>query len=153
MRLMFELWKLKYQRRKISGLFDKAIDECKADKTKNKDDLESLYIEESHEVGLVDDALNELVSDRLVDEAREFDVETPRINDDDGIWQKDWQRQRHFLSAKGRRILRTLIDEEKARRFEVKTRWVTKIILPVVASLVGILGAIAGLVAVIRRSR
>jgi hypothetical protein len=39
-------------------------------------------------------------------------------------------------------------NQEKARRFEVKTLWVTKIILPLAGVLVGIIGALTGLVAV-----
>ena len=56
----------------------------------------------------------------------------------------------HWLSAQGRGHVRKLIDEEKARRFEAKTRWVTKFIVPLLAPLVGIIGALTGLIAVLR---
>jgi hypothetical protein len=57
------------------------------------------------------------------------------------MWTSDPEIRRWF-SAKGRTNLRKLIDEEKARRFEVKTLWVTKFWLPLLAALVGIIGAL-----------
>jgi len=41
-----------------------------------------------------------------------------------------------------------LVDDEKARRLKGRTRWVTTLILPLLAGLVGIIGALTGLIAV-----
>jgi hypothetical protein len=147
---MFDLWKLKYERRKTVRFYDKIVATAKGDKTRSKEDLESLYAEEAYFIGEVDNALNAFVSDRLIEEAREFDVETPKISDASALWEKDWTRQRYFLSATGRSTIRKLIDEEKARRFEVTTRWV-KLLTPVIAACAGLIGVITGLVAVLRR--
>lgn len=98
-----------------------------------------------------DDGINAFDSDQLLEEAREYDVEVPQITPDfleDSIF-----GNRKFLSMKGRSRVRRLIDEEKARRFDVKTRWVTKLILPILVALIGIIGAITGLVAVLRHTR
>ena len=147
---MFERWKLKRERRNVIALYEKAIADCKADKNKDKDDLECLYVEMDREVGMADDALNAFESDRLFDEARKLDVETPAINDADGLWQEDYYTHRRFLNAKGRSNVRRLIDAEKLRRFEVSTLWVAKVILPLLGLIIGILGALTGLLAVLR---
>jgi hypothetical protein len=148
---MFDLCKLQRQRRRTVNFYDLAVADCKADKNKNEASLRSLYAEASHEIEMVDNSLNAIESDRLVNEAREFDVETPAISDEDGLWEKDWYRGRHFLSAKGRRAIRTLVDEEKARRFEVKTRWVTKLILPLIIAFGALIGAATGFVLALKR--
>jgi len=49
--------------------------------------------------------------------------------------------------------LRKLVDAEKARRFEIKTLWVTKFWLPLLAALVGIIGALTGLAAVLQHKK
>jgi hypothetical protein len=145
---MFDLWKLKHQRRKTVKFYDKAIAAIKAENDNN--DPGSISTEAGHEIGLIDAALNAIVSDRLVSEAREFDVETPKISEESGLWEKDWYRQRYFLSATGRSTVRKLIDEEKARRFEVTTRWV-KLLIPAIAAFAGLIGVITGLVAVLHK--
>ena len=101
-----------------------------------------------HELRTLDDEINAMASDNLWDNARAFDVEIPM---DAEFWDRDDNRDRGFLNAKGRTAIRKLIDEEKTRRFEVKTRWVTKIILPLAGVLVGIIGALIGLVAALHK--
>ncbi len=58
-----------------------------------------------------------------------------------------------MFTPRARSHLRKMIDEEKARRFEVKTLWVTKLILPLLAALIGIIGALTGLVAVLHHQK
>ncbi len=80
---------------------------------------------------------------KIASEAFTYDVpipEGPAFRNPSG---KHWD-----LTKEGRVALRKLITEEKKLRFEDDTRWVTGIVLPVLASLVGIIGAITGLVAV-----
>jgi hypothetical protein len=87
----------------------------------------------------------------LVREASEMDIEPPPDTPALEYWSTDNYYGDKLLSPKGRLFLRQAIDAENARRFEIKTMYVTKIILPIVASLVGIIGAITGLVAVITK--
>jgi len=54
------------------------------------------------------------------------------------------------LTAKGRTYLRKLIDEEKARRFELRVRWV-KLLMPIIAALAGLVGALTGLVLALKK--
>lgn len=78
-------------------------------------------------------------------DAQEFWYEKPLIDRSDSSRNSVPVR---YLTRAGRLHARKLIDAEKTRRFEAATFWVTKFWLPLLASLVGILGAITGLVAV-----
>jgi hypothetical protein len=86
-----------------------------------------------------------LRSDSLLHKCASLDIEPP-----DRMNQEYWASDPGVLSPKGRLYVRQFFDAEKARRFEVKTLWVTKIILPLAAILVGIIGALTGLFAVLR---
>ncbi len=144
----FELWKLKRSRRKTIESYDKAIAECKADKTKNKDDLEMLYTEQGAEIQVADDALDTYVSDILVEEARELDIETPDY-DDKTFWTRNLYGNRILLNAKGRAAVRHLIYEEKTRKFD-QMRW-AKMALPIITALAGLAGVITGLVVALKK--
>jgi len=85
--------------------------------------------------------------------ARKLEVDISQTSFPDYWEDDDGDHPRYSLSTKGRFNARKLIDEEKARRFEVKTLWVTKLIVPLLAALVGILGALTGLVAVLRHTK
>jgi hypothetical protein len=89
----------------------------------------------------------------LLTEADDLDLELPPRSDSK-IWQPDVNGEPiTLLTIRGRAQVRTLIDAEKARRFEVKTLWVTKFWLPLLAALVGVIGALTGLVAVLGHKR
>jgi len=80
-----------------------------------------------------------------------LDVETPLPNE-----QQMWYQfggGSLILSFRGRAQVRKLVDEEKARRFEIKTLWVMKVILPLIASLIGIIGALTGMIAVMQHKK
>jgi hypothetical protein len=83
-------------------------------------------------------------------EAWRFDVEVPPATDTEMWTTHEEMGDQPFLTPKGRLHLRKLIDGEKARRFEITTLWV-KLLLPVIVALAGLLGTIAGLVAVLHR--
>jgi hypothetical protein len=96
-------------------------------------------------------ALEKRRSMRLHVEASKLDIDVPP-RDDREIWDEEGLNET-YLTLKGRNHLRKLIDAEKARRFEVKTIWVTKFWLPLLAALVGIIGALTGLVAVLQHKK
>jgi len=56
-----------------------------------------------------------------------------------------------ILSAQIRADLRRRIDEETTRRREVHAWWWKTIILPAMTALIGVLGALTGLVALVRK--
>ena len=58
-----------------------------------------------------------------------------------------------LLTSHGRAKVRSLVDAERSRRFEAKTLWLTKFWLPLLAALVGIIGALTGFVAVLQHKK
>jgi hypothetical protein len=79
--------------------------------------------------------------------AHNYDIDLP--DDGDGtMW--DRSPEGSTLTAKGRTYLRKLIDEEKARRFELRVRWV-KLLMPIIAALAGLVGALTGLVLALKK--
>ena len=147
---MLDLWKLRQSRRKIVRAFERdrrGLNKKKASTAEH----EELSRDEWANLQMEDDGINAFVSDQLWEEAREYDVEVPQNTPN--LWEDSIFGNRKFLNTRGRSTVRRLIDEEKARRFDVKTRWVTKLILPILAALIGIIGAITGLVAVLRHTR
>jgi len=69
------------------------------------------------------------------------------------MWIGEEHSNRIWFSPKGRATVRKSIDEEKARRFDSKTRCVMKLIVSLRAALIGIIGADTGLIAVIQHKK
>jgi hypothetical protein len=144
--MMSYLDNLKYERKRISLEYQRKIWEA----TKPTDAIALIEVR-NRELELRDEEIEFEMSSRILLEAKELDVDIPDPNDG-----KLWIPSRYeipYLTSTGRAGLRKLIDEEKARRFEVKTRWVTKFILPLVAALIGIIGALTGLVAILQHKK
>jgi|SRR5580704_9697534 hypothetical protein len=91
------------------------------------------------------------LSDRILSEAARLDIDVPPPANLE-YWDVELGGSK-FLNVSGRFYLRTLIDQEKARRFEVKTLWVTKFWIPLLAAGIGIIGALTGLVAVLQHKK
>jgi hypothetical protein len=90
----------------------------------------------------------------LLAQIDELDLEQPPTSDSK-IWMTDDVNGERviLLTHHGRALARRAVDAERARRFEVKTLWVTKFWLPLLAALVGIIGALTGLVAVLQHKK
>ena len=101
----------------------------------------------------IDFQIDSFRSNELVRQALELDIEVPF--DDPKCWRERefFGVKFHMLTPHGRSVLRPKIDAEKARRFEVKTLLVAKFWLPLLAAVVGILGALTGLVAVLQHKK
>lgn len=110
--------------------------------------LEEFGADEYYTVRDAGQFLDYVVGSDLVDEARKLDVEVPAVSLAD-LWVYHEDGEFSWLTPKGRAHVRKLIDEEKTRRFEAKTLWVTRFWLPLLAALVGIVGALTGLIAVL----
>jgi hypothetical protein len=145
---MFEIWQLKRRRAALQKSFQEDREKLKEGKAPQEKFYE-LDSQEYFEVREVEVELDMEQSKQLFDEARALDVDTPKPSDGE-MWISDDHAGRIWLTARGRASVRKAIDEETARRFEVKTRWVTKLILPLLAALIGIIGSIIGLVAVLQ---
>jgi hypothetical protein len=158
---MFTMWRLRRARAKVERKYARQVEELQK-KNAPETDITLVRVKELLEARIYTQQIALELTFRLQAEAERFDVEVPPIAVQDeegnfGMWQlvQDSEKVgvdegRIFLSSKGRAHLRRLIEDEKGRRFEVKTRWVTRVILPIIGALVGIIGAITGLVAVMR---
>jgi hypothetical protein len=146
---MFEIWRLHRQRRGIIAKAEK--DRTRAEES--NDHALALQIAADCYIACkrIDDRVDWVLDQAIRQEAQEFDIAMPPVTQLE-MWQRD-EDQSLYLSSQGRFYLRKLIDQEKARRFEVNTLWVTKIILPLAGILVGIIGALTGLVAVLLHNK
>jgi len=142
---MLDLWRLKRERRKVIHEYERDLRNLKLKKAP-PEDFEGLRHQEYLDLQSEDDGINRFLSDQLWEEAREYDVAIPTGA---GVWEDSIFGDRKYLNMATRAKLRRLIDEEKSRRFEVKTLWVTRLILPILGGLVGVIGALTGLVAVL----
>lgn len=143
---MFDLWRLRRRRRKVIRYYDNIRRKLQKDPKTKAADLEELDTTASGELDDQEDSINAFLSDEIWEDARKYDIEIPRGHEH---WQESLFGNRSYLNMATRAQLRRLIDEEKARRFEAKTLWVTKFWVPLLAALVGIIGALTGLVAVL----
>jgi hypothetical protein len=148
---MFEVWNRTRELRRTQRAFAKDYRKLVKRKAPSED-FQQLDANEYFEVRQAEKALDWAVGNRLHREARSLDVEVPPTNDME-MWFHDEENPRIWFTPKGRAHVRKLIDEEKGRRFEVKTRWVTKFILPFLTALIGIIGALTGLVAVLQHKK
>jgi len=148
---MFEMWKLKRRLRKIGRTKQKETKKLK----KRKADSYAFQQLEWDEQEAIKDAENFFdykEGQRLRQQAVALDVEIPPTTDLT-MWVDDTgESGLMWFTSRGRAHVRKLVDEEKARRFEVRTLWVTKIILPLAGLIIGIIGAITGLIAVSRKA-
>ena len=146
---MFDLWRLKRGRRNVVRAYQRDLRKLKKNKKATSGDFEYHRHSQYEDLRAEDDAINAFLSDQLWEEAREYDIEIPT---DEGTWEDSIFGDRRYLTMATRSKLRRLIDEEKSRRFEVKMLWVSKLILPILGGLVGVIGAVTGLVAVLRHT-
>jgi hypothetical protein len=150
---MLRLWKLKRQRARI----DKSHEEKMAAlRSKEKLGPYELSEEEYDYYGRrkdIDGAIEYTLSQILIDKANALDVPKPPYTMTE-LWDRDEQdgEVALWLNVNGRAHLRKLIAEHKARTFESNTLWITKFWLPLLAALVGIIGALTGLFAVIHKT-
>lgn len=153
MRAMFRLWRLKWDRYWENARYEKQLRPLHSRHPQNRQEIAEVEHSHLNQLNYIDTDIEILLSDSVIQEARRLDVEIPRQRgevDEDPNWEQSNFFGRVYLSTKGRSDLRRRVDEVKMRRFEVKTLWVTKFWLPLLAALVGIIGALTGLFAVLR---
>jgi hypothetical protein len=146
---MFDSWRLKYQRWRVQAAYNRD-EQALIRRKASQAEFAELNASEYFNIRLFDEEIDRLNALRLWRQGNALDLEMPDL-DQKEMWTSSEDGRYTFLSIKGRSCVRHLIDVEKARRFEVKTMWVTRIVLPIIASLVGIIGAVTGLVAVLHR--
>ena len=151
---MLRIWKLKRWRTRIDKTHEKKMAALRSKKKLGPYELVEEEYEYQDRRKDIDGAIEYALSQVLVDEANALDVPKPSYMEKD-LWDQDEQdgEVAIWLNVNGRAHLRKLIDERKARNFESRTLWVTKFWLPLLAALVGIIGALTGLFAVLHRNQ
>jgi hypothetical protein len=146
---VFRLWRLKWRRYRNQRYFDKKFKELKKNNASNNE-VGALDADQHFTMQDFEEGIDHVIGSKLLDEARLLDVDIP-TRSDESVWYHSEDGTLAILTPKGRSTVRKAIDEERARRFEVRTLWVTKIVLPLAGVVVGIIGALIGLVAALKK--
>ena len=139
---MFELIKYRWKLRKLekeSNRIDMNFEKNKKGLSAN--DLEFLRAEVSSEIWPVFEEINQLKSRRFCQIANRLMVPLPNQKDKE-LWEEQSYTRIRVLTSKGIWELKKLIRQEKRERREGFVVWL--------AALVGIIGAITGLAAVLK---
>ena len=146
---MFDVWRLRRERRKlVAGADRDAAAALKADELQRSYQIAAdCYLACQR----IDDRIARFLDLEIRQDTQELDIALTSIEEKE-MWHHDPDGG-VFLTSRGRLHLRKLVDAEKARRFEIKTLWVTKFWLPLLAALVGIIGALTGLAAVLQHKK
>jgi hypothetical protein len=146
---MFELWYARRQERQIFKRYRRGIRRFPV----GSSEQEQFTTDFANNIGRAEAWTGFIWHRKLSQEAKRYDLELP-------LGEGDWTEGEvlkntpaRYLSPTGRLTLRRLIDAEKARRFEVRTLWVTKFWLPLLTALVGLIGAATGFIAVWRHGK
>ena len=119
---------------------------AEAEKTKTPDKIQDLYGEWSLDSALIEEELRQLETRRLVNRAHRLLLPVPEIpvgKTEDDNWIRGTHLRVWYLKPEGFSRMRALIRAETKERREAFVTWATLII--------GIIGALIGLVAVCRR--
>jgi hypothetical protein len=126
--------------------------EHEALKQQYADNPEKLAEVDNEMIGKVRETISEwerFKSISMIAEAWKFNIDLPSIEEKEAWLGLDGAFGLPFLSNKGKLMMRRAIDEEKTRRREVAAWWWKTVIIPILATLTGVIGALTGLVAVL----
>lgn len=135
--------KLNKQRNKIDKPYKKQYDEAKKEKDEEKkEEIASLAI---YELGEIDDEILFLEQRYLRSIATKYLIQLPPVIEEEkgGLWERSQYNGNYRLTNEGIRQLRSEIRKERKERTDLLTRWIS--------ILIGLIGAITGLVAVINK--
>lgn len=143
---MFEKWKYRAklaklfrQKEKLRSAYDEKIRQAEKD-GKPSDDIEVLKLDSYHGSIMIDEEIAILATDNLIRKVRRHFVPIPSRKTD-GMWEQCIASNRYVLTDQGISKLRSALRKELNERYEI--------ILKFSALLIGIIGALTGLVAVI----
>ncbi|MBI5453613.1 MAG: hypothetical protein HY956_03195 [Deltaproteobacteria bacterium] len=135
------LYKLTRERDKEDKRVSKLVNE--AERKGGRAAGEQEWAAERFEFSRIDDEISYLNGRFLINKAERMSIPTPPITDKDDLWESSNYTGRWFLTTKGIAKVRQLIRQEQKVRLEIASHWAGIII--------GIIGAITGLIAVIMK--
>ena len=138
-----KLRKAQRARTKLQKKFDPLI--SAAEKKEDKSDAEFLIQEFLQERSLLDNRIKSIETARLQEKAEKYGIPTPSLSDQES-WDKGYTHSglRVFLKANARLALLSDIRKERRARWEDRTAWINRLIIPIIA----LLGAATAFVAV-----
>lgn len=141
-------WNLRQFKRKRQAIrkdFARKSQRLAQDKTKNPYGYAELQADEYFEDKMLEEAVEGFLSNRLLEQAYDYDVEVPSPSKNKEWWQYTDDGEHCYLNAAGRAAMRDLIHKEQERNSEDWKRW-AQILAPVIGALAALFGAATGLV-------
>ena len=135
----WKLSKLHRLKSKTVGTYKRLQEKARKEK-KPREDIQSLISEEIFEVDMIDDEIEKLESRYLIESARQLVLPIPDFDMDSDTWKESKITRRVRLSKKAMVDMRSLVRKERKERREGIMLWL--------AALIGIIGALSGLLAV-----
>ena len=139
--ILDSLWEEQRERTKLKKTFDRLISQAR--KEKNQEEADSLISEFITERDQINDIINGLETTRIQEEAERLGIPIPPFLDAES-WEQGFNPNIFLLSSKARLQLCGEIRKERRRRWEDRTLWISRILLPLLA----LIGAMRGLVSV-----
>jgi hypothetical protein len=136
-----KLFKYSRESEQIRKSYLKDLDVAK--KKGDREEIQSLLSALQYEQSEPEDKIKLLKTHYLISIADKLSLPTPPITEKDERWEKGDFLDRYVLTNKGITELRGLIRQENKEKHEIILRWIPIII--------GLIGAITGLVAVLKK--
>ena len=141
----WNLRKFKRKRRTIRENYAKKSQQLAQSKAKGPYDEAELQADEYFEGKLMDEAVGSFLSNRLIEQAFDYDVEVPSPSERKELWQYTDDGEHCYLNAAGRAFARDLIHKEQERNTDDWKRW-AQILAPVIGALAALFGAATGFI-------
>jgi hypothetical protein len=151
-----KLWRLERLLARVKRAHNREIKRLKRMKTtgelKTTEELEIATQDAMWENDTLLDEIESIKGFRLIDRANRLGLPTPRFRptddeaDEGGTWERGYTGT-YYPSRAAQADLRSRIRQEEKERREVIAFWIKDILVPVLSSAVGILGATIGVIA------
>ena len=142
LRYRMALRRLSKRKRNIRAAFKKQLTSARA-AGKSTDDLRALESDAWFEEGMVDEEIAWLITDFLLSKADKHFIATPSRNEE-GMWEQCSKISERFVLTKaGISAIRSGIRAERKER--------SYFVFPIIAAVTGLIGAIIGLITVLKK--
>jgi hypothetical protein len=135
---------LNRQRNKEYAVISRLAEEAR--KTGGERKAQEVWESEGFDLKMISDEIDNLLSRYLISKASRRFLPIPSLSEKEGKWERSQFTGKYQLTDEGMRELRGMIRKDTKERMEILSYWSQWVGL-----LIGIIGAITGLVAVINR--
>lgn len=140
----FTIWRLRRRRRKLASKFSKLLE-----RAKNGNECQELLTEASDAQNELDDQLLHLQTQRLIHKAQDLGIPYPSYASQRDSWQDGREPNTVRLKPDAQVALLKAIREEQREKWSVMAFVLKEIVTPII----GVLGAIMGLLSLIHAFR